>query len=403
MTPQALSSQVSSPYPPEIDVRERIARVGASLPAAARRLLQAFFTWVVGKPHYGQEPLVRLSPALHLAQTLLLLALGVTLSVIAYNGRPLALLLLPASFLFTISAQRKIYLTLIHAASHGTFAKTERGNRVAGEILSLLIFTQPHDQFKDLHVVRHHGKTFCTLEDPDMSVLFCFGIRPGISARRLWLRFFATLLSPRYHYQYTKARVEANLVKAPPIRRAIAWAAVVTTPVVVHLLGIWPQFIVAWLLPTFFGFHIASLTAFTGEHKWYRATNKEKPRQEDLMERTHARFFGSPPPEASAPWYQRYPMWITWWLELLFWHLPTRMLIVPSDMPAHDFHHVNPKGDWSNALYWRQRSVEAGEPYCETWGAFAAIGSLFAELSKLPEEAAVPAHIRLNPSDLLGM
>jgi hypothetical protein len=54
-------------------------------------------------------------------------------------------------------------------------------------------------------------------------------------------------------------------------------------------------------------------------------------------------------------------------------------------MPAHDWHHANIKGDWANALYARQRALEAGARYTETWGIFDAIDAIFLEISGLPE------------------
>jgi hypothetical protein len=58
--------------------------------------------------------------------------------------------------------------------------------------------------------------------------------------------------------------------------------------------------------------------------------------------------------------------------------------VVPCDMPAHDYHHVHPRPNLCDAIYARQRAVEAGERYTEIWGPLVAIDAVFEELSRMP-------------------
>jgi hypothetical protein len=368
-----------------LDVRERMACIGASLPRPLWRLLQAFLTWVSGKPHSGQAPLFRFTPVSHLIFTLLFLASGIILTVVAFVGPPPALLLLPISLVITLCCQRKIFLTLVHATLHGTFPMSKKGSVLLADFLTLLIFAQPHRRLLIEHVRKHHGKAFCTPHDPDVQALYTFGMRPGMSKNRLWLTFFKTLFSPRFHLLFFWTRFKSNLVDATPVRRNLFFTLLVTQVALVSYLHVWPLFIVGWLLPLFPCFHMSALISFAAEHKWYRMPEGDMSRRDWLILQTQGRFVASPPPDASLTSPRKQMMWVLWWVQLLAWHLPLRLAVLPCDMPAHDYHHMYVKtGDWANATYARQRKLEAGAPYTETWGVFSAIDSVFDVISTLP-------------------
>lgn len=61
-----------------------------------------------------------------------------------------------------------------------------------------------------------------------------------------------------------------------------------------------------------------------------------------------------------------------------------RLLVAPGDLPVHDFHHSNPKGDWKNALYARPKWIAEKSPiHSETWGIFAAMNHALRPLSQM--------------------
>jgi hypothetical protein len=286
--------------------------------------------------------------------------------------------------LLTISAQRKLFLSIVHGTLHGTLVQSERANRIIGNAITLLIFSPPYSFLYTAHVSKHHGKAFCTLEDPDAQALYSFGIRPGLSRRRLWGRFLATMLSPRFHAQFLWLRIQTNFRISSPVRliSVTAFLAAILSSVYLH--HAWLAFAIAWAIPNLPGFHIAALINFAGEHRWYCQPKPNEDRHAWYLQRTHGRFVASMPPAAGLQPAQRYFSWMAWWFILLFWHLPLRLLVIPADMPAHDHHHANVKGDWANAIYDRQRALEAGASYTETWGVFKAIDLFFVELSRAP-------------------
>lgn len=104
-----------------------------------------------------------------------------------------------------------------------------------------------------------------------------------------------------------------------------------------------------------------------------------------LARKSHGRFCGETP-----PFNQSSLAWLRWWMRMLGYHLPVRILILPGEMPEHDWHYRHPHDpDWANGIYARQRDLEAGcpgfsESYTEVWGLFEAIDLVFETLSKAP-------------------
>jgi hypothetical protein len=364
------------------DIRESMASLASWLPAPLRRLLQWFLTWLTGHPLRGQTAIVRLRPLHHLFLTLLVLCVGVAISVYSVSRGGAFLLLLPVSLVLTISGQRKLFLSIEHATLHGTLVRSQRLGKLIGEAITIAIFTPSWNYLYVAHVGKHHSKSFCSLEDPDAGALYAFGIRPGRSREQLWRRFLATMVSPRFHGQYAWLRLQENLRPSSPVRLGIVLGLLASIAVFVQLYGAWPEFLVAWALPLLPGFHLASLVNFAGEHRWFSEPQPDGDRHTWYMERTHGRFTGERPPDRGLPAPRRWLAWAGWWIKMLCWHLPLRLMVVPADMPAHDHHHMNVKGDWSNAVYDRQRALEAGAPYTETWGLFRSIDLFFDELSR---------------------
>jgi hypothetical protein len=78
--------------------------------------------------------------------------------------------------------------------------------------------------------------------------------------------------------------------------------------------------------------------------------------------------------------------WMLWVLEHALYHLPVRLVVLPGDLPQHDFHHRNPGTmRWPNATYAREDDVNEGDPrwppYLEFWGLHNAIAHVFAGIA----------------------
>jgi fatty acid desaturase len=72
---------------------------------------------------------------------------------------------------------------------------------------------------------------------------------------------------------------------------------------------------------------------------------------------------------------------VRWSAATLFYHLPSRLLVVVGDLPNHDYHHRYPSTpEWTTVAYARQRDIDGGPegpPYHEIWGMGAAVERLF--------------------------
>lgn len=392
MSPARAASQLQLSNAPVVDIREAMAAVGTGLPRPLWRLLQSFFTWLSAKPYRGQKPLLRMRPMLHLVANLLQLTLGVALGVIAYHFGGWCYLLLWPGWVLVVGSHRKFFLVIMHAAIHNDFFRSKWLNNVLTQMVSLVIFTVPNPEFVAEHSRRHHGKTFCTLRDPDVRTLYACGIRPGLSKRQLRWNLARSLLTPWFYLWQVWLRFKVNVIMPHLSRRILSVAYLVGTAALVTYFDVWGYYLVAWAVPTFIGFHVAALLGFAGEHFWYSTWDPEKSdRRTWQQEQTHARFSGSLPPQRS-PWTPIGALsWLGWWTSLLCWSLPLRIAIVPGDMPVHDHHHIFVKADWSNGFFERQKKVEEGVAYREIWGVFNAINLVFDKLESLspitPEQA----------------
>src|SRR5215813_5608328 len=253
----------------DYDVREQMAGLGSNLPRIPGKLFQAFLTWITGKPHRGQTPFIRLNSVHHFWLTLLCLFLGVSISVFAIRRGHFYLLLLLPSLALTVSAQRKLFLSIVHGTLHGTFVRSARINRIVADTITLLIFSPPYSYLYTAHVGKHHGKAFCTLEDPDAQALYAFGMRPGMKRDNLWKCFLRTMLSPRFHAQFLWLRIQTNFRISSPVRLISVAAFLAAILSWVYLHHAWLEFVIAWAIPNLPGFHIAALINFAGEHRWY--------------------------------------------------------------------------------------------------------------------------------------
>jgi Fatty acid desaturase len=164
-----------------IDVRENLAKLGNSLPLPLYIRLQAFLTWLTGKPHKGQKPLYCSSRKYELIKALASLFSSAMLSSLILQSSPLFFVLLPIPWLVTVGSARKILACLIHRCVHGQFFGDKR-DRILGEILSTLIMVQGFDGYRHAHVhLHHHRDYFATFEnDPDAQFVLSLGFRPGL-------------------------------------------------------------------------------------------------------------------------------------------------------------------------------------------------------------------------------
>jgi hypothetical protein len=166
----------------EVDVRESLRRLTASWSNPLDTLAQEFLTWMTGKPHLEQKPLVKPTRLSHLGTALASLLGGAAVSATIWNHLPQLWFLLPISWSFTVGGARKIQTMLLHRCVHRDFFGDKR-DRWLAEILSTILLIQDYSSyFRDHCKLHHHVKKFSTFEhDPDAQFLWKLGFRPTLT------------------------------------------------------------------------------------------------------------------------------------------------------------------------------------------------------------------------------
>ena len=331
--------------------------------------LQPFLTWLSGVPLADEIPRVHWTPWRRLTVAIFVFGVGLAVGFIGFAAPlPIAMLLVPISWLILTGATRYFYIVIGHAAAHGTFSPSDRTNRIVAEILSTIFLTVPFDIYRRDHARYHHSKRLGTPFDPDVRFLVRMGFAPGRSRSELWRRLRRTLFSPRYHFRYAADRLRMNLIDAPLPRRIAAAVWIVVGGGIMIATGeiLAPALIL--LPPIVIGFQASALLQFLSEHLWLAVSGSGKVR---LGRLTYGRFLGDVYPQHDSLGAKA-----RFWARLIGVHLPARIAVLVGDLPQHDLHHRRVQSDWSNAAFVRRDDVDAGvpgwpEPYFEVWGSLA--------------------------------
>ena len=341
------------------------------------------WTLATGRPRTGTSPLFRSTPWTRLASTLLLLFGGVAISVQSINLGGTFALMLPIGWLLTVSGARRAQIEIYHHCVHGNFCRVKWIDRLIGETISLLLVIQSWNEYRHDHVTIHHSHQLATLDDPDLKFLIMLGFRPKRDRLESWRRLFSVLFSFRLDAYFLYFRLRSNLWSPPAYRKLLTLIVQGSLLFVVNILGLWTQYLVAWIFPLTLLYHRSALLQFISEHHWMLVRQPQEKMRVYLARLTSARFMGSAPPTSRSV-----RAWIIWWMQVP-WHLFTRFFVIVGDMPNHDWHHIHARGDWPNSSWERLAEVESGarfsEHYTEIWGLLHSIDLLFISLETLPE------------------
>ncbi len=161
--------------------REKLAEIGKGLSPFFYNLIQAFLTWMTGKPYPGQQPLFRSSKEWEVTTAIACLVGGGLGSSLIFTTSPFLLPLLIPIWLVTVGSARTLLTSIIHRCVHYQFWG-DRRDRVLAEILSTLILVQSFDSYRHDHVkCHHHIDRFATWEgDPDAKFMLAVGFHPGL-------------------------------------------------------------------------------------------------------------------------------------------------------------------------------------------------------------------------------
>jgi hypothetical protein len=220
----------------------------------------------------GYRPRWKRKPWWHLVTTVLSLFGGVAVSTRIIMASPEFWPLLALSWLVTIHGARKAQLVICHHAVHANMTGNTWCDRVLVEILSTILLIQHFEGYFHDHVRTHHGPELATLRDPDMQLLLAIGFRPGMGRDALWRHLYWTIVSPRFHYLFVRMRLRVNYVSAPLYRRLMSGGYTAAVGVCLAITGAWLPWLLAWCMPIFPLYHIASLLQFVSEHRWLQGS-----------------------------------------------------------------------------------------------------------------------------------
>lgn len=306
---------------------------------------QRLMTWLVGQPHEGQA-LTRRSPWASLWSAVAAFIWGVLLGI--YAVRSGNWYLLPIGWIFTVHAARYGQVVLVHNASHRNFVGQARIDDSIGRMISAGLMIEPFDFYKASHRYHHIVSVLSSIEDPSVALLRRAGLAGAKGTSRSMVHLAMALLSPRYHLGELALRLHSNLVLGNLWVRlaAVTWLAVVG-------LACWWVGVIevslAFLLPITVLYEQARLLRIIVEHDWSHSGESPCKTQGDpraeLLAKTPAVFLGSAPPQTKTA-----SAWIAWTVSMVGDGL-VRLIVLPGDSGvAHDWHHIEARGDWANAI-----------------------------------------------------
>ena len=358
-----------------VDVRETYLRFPA--------WTQHFWTWQTGRALPGQQPLLRHTWASYLAVTILLFLSGLAVSTVAVALMPpLWFLWLLVGWTLTVTGERMLVLVIAHQALHRRFSGSAASDLFWGEAATVLSVFHTLGAFKEEHFDNHHRREiFATEADPPAHFLLDLGLRPGMSRRALWRRAWTVFLSPAFYFRGFLGRLRSNLgARGWRLAAFVAWV------------GFWCSLpfwfpngllvlLLAFVIPVIPFAQLSALLDRLGEHEWLAPRDPAMGHRFYTAANTAARFCGAPVPARSLPAGEQLGAWVRWTAATLFYHLPSRLLVVVGDLPNHDYHHRYPSTpEWTTVAYARQRDIDGGPegpPYHEIWGMGAAVDRLF--------------------------
>lgn len=364
---------------PDLDPRELMKR---DLPG----WIQPFLTELTAKPFASEQP--RKRTALNdVVKTFTALGIGVATSVFAISQSGLYLVLLPAGWVLTVYGSRKLRLTIMHACSHNfVFPNKRKWNRWLGEFISILTLTLNFKAYQRGHNGTHHSLKLMTDSDETYEYLInTVGFRLGMSVEDAWTHLWKTLLSPQFYIDRFVARLAATFLSKSLSHNLLSLAFWSSVLGVVALTNSWLVFLLAWVIPISIFFDASTLLRNCVEHRFLVHSTVE-PFSKVSRKMTAAIFCGEATPQfnSSASSVERFLGWTRWWLRMLFYHLPSRILVLTGDSPCHDYHHHNVSvREWFNCIFDRQKAVDAGEEYYHSWGLLEAINETFKSLSQM--------------------
>lgn len=327
-----------------------------------------FWTWLTGAPLDGEQPRMTYGPWSFLILALLSYAGGITLAICgASNSGNWAWVCVALGWCFALSGSRRMVSTVVHQCIHGRFSGRRKRDQIIGELLTVLTFTQTAEAYRQEHFEQHHRYgVFSGKDDPAVQFLMRIGFKQGLSVPMLWVRLLFNVVSPQFHLYFLTQRVRSNFVDAKPIRMGAAYMHLLVWCVVVAMgwIGL-TSFVLGVIVPIVLLYQVSVMLEFISEHAWLVPVPSVAHARDVHLSHSWARFCGSPTPSLknAGSTIICAGQWFLWFVTHVIYHLPVRLLVLPGDLPQHDFHHRSPNTtEWPMAAYGRQRYLRDAAP-----------------------------------------
>ncbi|WP_200560355.1 hypothetical protein [Erwinia sp. S43] len=348
--------------------------------------LQGVWTWLTGKEILNRDQLWRSSSAEMVAWSLVWVAVGVLLTVLAVYYSENIVVSVTAyviGVIFSASGARYVVATIIHHGVHGHLFRNKLVNKVLCEILSTVFIVQPYEPYRRFHVYEHHGKDFSTFQDKDLAAIYKLGFTPGKSKKALYRNLLLTLINPSFHLSYLWGRLRSNYVGVALYRRimSLVWMG--------FLVGVGMKygalfFSLIIAVPFVIVYQMASLLHLLTEHVWLLRRSGETVR-DSHVKNCLARFCGSRCPADFS--LRNSGRWLKWGIAHLFFHLPCRMLVVQGSLVCHDWHHrFGSAREWYAYAQLREKdarkmALRGTYDYVDIWGLHNCLDYVFTMIS----------------------
>jgi hypothetical protein len=220
-----------------------------TMPTTFSRIL----TLITGKPATGQRPWFNSTSFTQFCWGMGLIVFGAA-GIFASNRylSPSSLWQAPIlvlCWLLIVSGSRFMAVILHHQCVHHTFSGSKFWDRVVGDLISTVTFTQDFSSYQADHISDHHSQKLATIHDPDFQFLRELGFRPGTPVSVLWKRLWWTLISPAFHGRFLWMRFKSNFLTPPLYRRLLAMAWLGSLLFFAYRYHLWTVLVLAYLVP----------------------------------------------------------------------------------------------------------------------------------------------------------
>ena len=170
--------------------------------------------------------------------------------------------------------------------------------------------------------------------------------------------------------------------------------------------GLWPEFLVAYVIPMTILFTIGAVLQTLSEHTWVHIGLGRDPKRLVWSRLTQQPLLRRDGAGRRHGWLA----WARWWSRMLLIHALLRIWVVPLDLAEHNWHHARPTDpSWPRAAFayrdGRGPGSAADGSALEVWGLAEALNLTFEHLALVPPDANLgePSTYEFIDPDLLGM